>query len=75
MGDDPQRRGVLDRLSDTMEERLPKAPWRSDKMSAGVMDRMMRQIVPFRLNIERIDATWKLNQNKDDAVRMKAAAE
>ncbi|MEM6741970.1 MAG: FMN-binding negative transcriptional regulator, partial [Pseudomonadota bacterium] len=57
-------RPVLNRLSDAMEERLPKRPWRSTKMSPGVMDRMMRTLVPCRLVISKIDGTWKLSQNK-----------
>ncbi|MDJ0627641.1 MAG: FMN-binding negative transcriptional regulator [Rhodobacter sp.] len=65
---------MLDRLSAHFETRLaPKIPWISGKMSSGVMDRMMRMIVPCRLQVTRIDGTWKLNQNKDDAVRLRAA--
>lgn len=52
---------------------LPKKPWVSGKMADGVMDRMMRMIVPFRMDLEGIDGTWKLNQNKDAAVRLAAA--
>jgi transcriptional regulator len=67
-------RGVLDRLSAQFENRLaPKTPWTSAKMTDGVMDRMMRMIVPCRLDIAQIDGTWKLTQNKDDAVRLSAA--
>ena len=42
-------------------------------MRDGVKDRMMRAIRPFRLEIETVQGTWKLNQNKDDAVRRRAA--
>jgi len=66
--------GLLDRLSARFEARLlPKPPWTAAKMSDGVADRMMRMIVPCRLHIGQIDGTWKLSQNKDDAVRMAAA--
>ena len=34
---------------------------------------MMRQILPFRLHIDSIDGTWKLNQNKADDVRLAAS--
>lgn len=34
---------------------------------------MMRQIVPDRLTVTGIDGTWKLNQNKPDKVRLRAA--
>jgi transcriptional regulator len=67
-------RDMLDRQSAAYEERLlPKRPWTADKMSDGALDRLMRSILPFRLHVERIDATWKLNQNKPDAARMGAA--
>ena len=65
---------LIDRQSALFEERLaPKPPWTAAKMSDGVKDRMMRAILPFRLTIASIDGTWKLNQNKDDPVRLAAA--
>lgn len=65
---------LLDRQSRLFEERLaPKAPWTSEKMSEGVMERMMRAIVPCRMKITGVDGTWKLNQNKPDDVRHRAA--
>jgi transcriptional regulator len=67
-------RDMLDRQSAAYEDRLaPKRPWTADKMSAGALDRLMRSILPFRLHVERIDATWKLNQNKPEAARLAAA--
>ncbi|PIE10917.1 MAG: negative transcriptional regulator [Rhodobacterales bacterium] len=66
--------GLLDDISDAMESRLaPKPVWRSTKMTDGVMERMMRQIRPFRLRIEDVQGTWKLGQNKPDPVRRAAA--
>ncbi len=65
----------VDALSAVHETRLlPKKPWHSDKMAEGVMDRMMRMILPFRLKITSVEGTWKLNQNKTDAARESAAA-
>jgi transcriptional regulator len=65
---------LLDRESALFEQQLlPKQPWTSDKMSEGVMDRMMRAIVPCRMDVTRVDGTWKLNQNKPDEVRLRAA--
>lgn len=67
-------RDHADSLSARFEaDLLPKMPWVSGKMADGVMERMMRMIVPFRMDIETIDGTWKLNQNKDPAVRLAAA--
>lgn len=66
----------LDRLSDQFEARLhPKRPWTTDKMSDGVLDRMMRQILPFRLRIAEVEGTWKLNQNKTEEARVAAATQ
>lgn len=66
--------GILDRQSALFEERLlPKKPWVTGKMSDGVMDRMMRAIVPCRLDVTGVDGTWKFGQNKPDDVRLRAA--
>lgn len=72
--DEAGMRDLLDRQSEAYEHRLaPKPAWTSAKMSGGVMERMMRQIVPARMRIEEIDGTWKLSQNKEDAARLRAA--
>jgi transcriptional regulator len=68
-------RDMLDRQSSAYERRLlPKRPWTTDKMSDGALERLMRSILPFRLHIESIDATWKLGQNKSEAARLGAAS-
>lgn len=65
---------LLNRLSEHFEQRLsPKRIWTSDKMSDGVMDRMMRMISPFRMDVTKIEGTWKLGQNKPDHARLSAA--
>jgi transcriptional regulator len=64
----------VDELSAVHEGRLlPKAPWHSDKMAKDVLPRMMRMILPFRLEIAAIDGTWKLSQNKDADVQARTA--
>lgn len=64
----------LEALSAANEEQLsPKKPWTHHKMSDGVMERMMRQILPVAMEIREIDATWKLNQNKSASARASAA--
>lgn len=71
---DEALRPHLDRVSADFEGRLlPKKPWVADKMSEGVMERMMRGILPFRLVVSKIDSTMKLNQNKMDEARAGAA--
>lgn len=65
---------LLDRQSAAYETRLlPKPPWKTEKMTPDIMERMMRTIVPCAFDISGVDGTWKLNQNKPDDVRMRAA--
>ena len=66
---------LLDRQSAAYENRLDKTPWRTSKMSDGVMEKMMRMILPFRLHITQIESTFKLGQNKPDEARMAAAGQ
>jgi transcriptional regulator len=67
-------RGLLDRQAAHFEEKLlPKTPWTYGKMTPEVLETMMRQIVPCRMSIDAVDGTWKLNQNKPDDVRLRAA--
>ena len=64
----------LEALSAQNEDRLmPKKPWTHHKMSDGVMERMMRMIVPVEMEVTGITSTWKLNQNKDADARLNAA--
>ncbi len=67
-------RDLLDRLSAHFEARLlPKKPWTSDKMTEGVMERMMRGIVPCVMQVSDLQSTWKLGQNKPEDARAGAA--
>ena len=46
---------LLDRQSKLFEDRLlPKPPWKTEKMSAGVMDKMMRAIVPCLVQLSEL---------------------
>lgn len=65
---------LLQRQSAAYEARLlPKPPWKTEKMTPDVMARMMRTIVPCAFEIRCVDGTWKLNQNKPEDVRLRAA--
>ncbi|WP_341233089.1 FMN-binding negative transcriptional regulator [uncultured Sulfitobacter sp.] len=65
---------LLNRQSAFYEDRLlPKPPWTTDKMQDETMHKLMRMIVPCRMTITGVDGTWKLSQNKPDAVRFAAA--
>lgn len=67
-------RASIDTLAAQFEDRLlPKAPWTNDKMPPETLAKMMRMIVPFRFDVESVDGTWKLGQNKPDAARQSAA--
>lgn len=70
-----EMRDLLDRQSAFYEERLlPKPPWTTAKMTPEALERLMRMIVPCRMTVTGVDGTWKLSQNKTDAVRLRAAA-
>ena len=71
---DAGMRALLDRQSAAYETRLaPKPAWTTGKMTPEVLERMLRQIVPFRLHVESVDGSWKLSQNKAPAARLGAA--
>lgn len=65
---------LLDQLSEHFEAQLlPKPPWTRDKMNPEAFDRMLRMIQPFRLQIDDVQSTWKLGQNKPVEARHAAA--
>lgn len=69
-------RDLLDRQAAFYEDRLlPKPPWTTQKMTPEVLSRMMRAIVPVKMQIGAVDGTWKLGQNKEAGVREAAAAQ
>ena len=71
---DETLRAHLDALSVRFENELrPKPPWTPSKVSPNRLSRLMRSIMPVELAVESVDGTWKLNQNKDDVVRLRAA--
>ena len=44
-------------------------------MDPQALSKMMRMIKPFRFEIEDVQSTYKLNQNKSDSARLSAAKE
>lgn len=64
---------MLERQSAHFENQMAKTPWTTAKMTPDVLDKMMRQIVPCRMTVDDVQSTFKLNQNKPDDVRMRAA--
>ena len=64
----------LDELAGQFEERLlPKRPWRTAKVPERQLEALMRAILPVELEVETVDGTWKLNQNRPDEARLNAA--
>lgn len=60
----------LEVLSETFERRLPDKPvWTMDKLTRETYEKLSRMILPIEMDIEAVDGTWKLSQNKPDAAR------
>jgi transcriptional regulator len=53
--------GIVERSVGFYEQAIPR-PWSFDA-SDSFVKRMLSQIVGFRIEIERIEGKWKLNQN------------
>lgn len=64
----------VDRMSLAFERRLlPKKPWSTTKMTEQKRAMMLRAIVPIAIEVERIECSFKLSQNKTVTDRMEAA--
>lgn len=65
---------LLDDLSAQEERRLGASPlWTRGKMSPGRFEAMLRGIQGFRLQVARLEGTFKLSQNKPPAERARVA--
>ncbi len=65
--DDAERlRVLLDALGAVHERGRPE-PWALDDAPRDYLEAMLRAIVGLRLPIRRLEGTWKLSQNRDDA--------
>ena len=62
--DDAELRRLLDDLSASQENRLPKKPWTTDKMPPELLDKMCNAIVGFEFPIAELQSKWKFNQNR-----------
>jgi len=68
-------RGHLERLSQSFETRLaPKPVWTLDKVDGQSLEKMLRAILPVTFDIDRVESTFKLNQNRPAPAREGAAA-
>ena len=61
VSDESELLTILQRTVQFYESALPQ-PWAFDRSSTFI-DRMLNQIVGFRIKIERLEGKWKLNQN------------
>jgi transcriptional regulator len=65
--DDADVRRQLDDLIAQEEARLPKAPWTLARAPVELFDHYFRMITGFELTIDRLEAIFKLGQNKEPA--------
>lgn len=64
----------IDALSDNQEERLaPKPVWTRDKMAAGHFDRLLGGLIGFSMQVDAMQGTAKLGQDKPEAARIGVA--
>lgn len=61
-------RVLLSDLSAEQEGRLlPKEPWTLDKLSEPLLTGLVKAIVGMEMSVDRMEAQWKLSQNKKNA--------
>jgi transcriptional regulator len=63
----------IEQLGAEQEARLPKEPWRLDKVDPKRVETLLKGLVGFRLEITAWRGTRKLAQTKPDAARLAAA--
>ena len=62
------KRAIVDALSARYEAAFPQ-PWTSAKMDPVQLEKMLGAIVGFRMTVTRVDAKFKLSQNRSAADR------
>jgi len=60
-------KNILDKMVAVFESGQPR-PWQMNE-PAEFVERLLRQIVAFRIPIDRIEGKWKLNQNRPQEQR------
>jgi transcriptional regulator len=70
--DEAEVRRLLERTVETYEAGQPR-PWRIDE-PAEFVERLVKQIVAFRIPIARLEGKWKLNQNRPVEQRERVVA-
>lgn len=60
-------RGVVARLTRDHERRVePERPWKMTDSPREFIDQMVRAIVGIEIRVTRVEAKWKLGQNRQD---------
>jgi transcriptional regulator len=67
--DDAAAKSLLDRMVALFESGQPR-PWEMNG-PAEFVERLLRQIVAFRIPIERLEGKWKLSQNRPSEQRQR----
>ena len=75
--DETELRRLLDDITASQENDLPKKPWTTDKMPSDLVGKLCKAIVGFDLPITELQGKWKLNQNRgsDDRAGVVSALE
>jgi transcriptional regulator len=73
--DDPKwLRGLLARLTRTMEAGVSATPWKMGDAPADFIEQMIGQVVGIEIGITRIAGKWKVSQNRSAEDRAGASA-
>ena len=68
--DESKLRGILEKTVGVYEASMSK-PWDMGELSEEFVQKMLKMIVGFEIEISRIEGKWKLNQNHSEARRQK----
>jgi len=67
--DEQQTQQIISRLTDYYEASLPQ-PWKAE-FDSEYAQQMMKRIVVFEIEIEKMQGKWKLNQNHPEERRQR----
>lgn len=70
VGGESKLKGILEKTVGVYEASMPK-PWDMKGLPEDFMEKMLKMIVGFEIEISRIEGKWKLNQNHSEARRQK----
>jgi len=63
-------REILEKMVGFYETGMPE-PWNMESLSKPFLEKMLKAIVGFEIDIQRIEGKWKLSQNHPEARRQK----